>query len=210
MSFTIDAIRKRSRLPHWDVRNGIYALTTHLGDALPLEARLRIRQRMEHELDQIRRQRRDVTMAEQTAARQRYHRRLNALLDRGYGECVLRDPRAARIVADALTRFDDQRYVLFSWSVMPNHFHAVFRCIEPHALADVVQGWKSASVHRVNRALGRKGNLWEEDYWDRTIRDEKHFRASVDYVLSNPAKVGLRDWPFARVYPERVAQVLGY
>ena len=89
---------------------------------------------------------------------------------------------------------------------MPNHLHAVFHCIEPFLLAGIVQGWKSASVHEVNRLLGRRGKLWEDDYWDKTIRDEKHFRAAIDYVVNNPVKARLREWPFVGAYPERIAR----
>ena len=35
-------IRKRSRLPHWDVDHGTYFITTSLVDAIPHEARVRI------------------------------------------------------------------------------------------------------------------------------------------------------------------------
>ena len=210
MTFVLGPInvRKRSRLPHWDVQHGIHAMTTHLGDALPLDARLRIRDRMDAEIAAIRATKGDLTEAERTAILQRYYRRLNGVLDRGYGACVLRDQRAAQIVANSLMFFDGERYGLFSWSVMPNHFHAVFHCIAPWALDDIVHGWKSYTSHETNKCLGREGNLWEEDYWDTTIRNERHFRAANEYVLNNPAKAGLTNWPFTRAYPERIAQVL--
>src|SRR5438046_2658325 len=117
MSFVLGPInvRKRSRLPHWDVQHGIYAMTTHLGDALPLDARLRIRDRMDAEVAAIRATMGDLTEAERTAILQRYYRRLNGVLDRGYGACVLRDQRAAQIVANSLMFFDGERYGLFSW-----------------------------------------------------------------------------------------------
>jgi hypothetical protein len=39
------------------------------------------------------------------------------------------------------------------------------------------------------------------EYWDRTIHDEKHFRATVDYIHANPVKAGLvhsaEEWPWS-------------
>ena len=38
------------------------------------------------------------------------------------------------------------------------------------------------------------------EYWDRFIRDEKHFNSAVNYILENPIKAGLvknvDDWPW--------------
>ncbi|MFW5750187.1 MAG: hypothetical protein ACOCZK_00920 [Planctomycetota bacterium] len=33
------------------------------------------------------------------------------------------------------------------------------------------------------------------DYWDRYIRDERHFQAACDYIDSNPVKAGLAQTP---------------
>ena len=58
-------------------------------------------------------------------------------------------------------------------------------------LGGLIKAWKGASAHRVNGILGRTGPLWQEDYWDRYIRDEEHFRKAKRYVESNPVKAGL-------------------
>jgi hypothetical protein len=46
-------------------------------------------------------------------------------LDRGYGECFLRNPELAEIVAKALQHFDGIRYWLGDFIVMPNHVHVM-------------------------------------------------------------------------------------
>ncbi|RCK77040.1 MAG: hypothetical protein ANABAC_3465 [Anaerolineae bacterium] len=39
------------------------------------------------------------------------------------------------------------------------------------------------------------------DYFDRFIRDQKHFKAVVEYIHQNPVKAGLvaaaQDWPWS-------------
>ena len=56
-------------------------------------------------------------------------------------------------------------------------------------------------MRRINRVLGRRGKLWQDDYWDRYIRDEAHYRKVVHYIESNPVKAGLvktpEQWPFS-------------
>jgi REP element-mobilizing transposase RayT len=209
MTFDVGRIevRKRARLPHWDVEHGIYAVSWHLADALPAAARDRVRAEIDQEFEHIRRTRGDLTHAERTALLKKAQRRLSAVLDRGYGECVFRSHRLAAIVGKALTHFDEQRYELFAWCVMPNHVHVVFRRLPPHQLADIVKSWKSYTAHEINKLVGRRGKLWEDDYFDTTMRNERHFLAAVEYTVTNPLKIGLIDWPFACSYPERIAEV---
>jgi REP element-mobilizing transposase RayT len=180
----------------------------HLGDALPAAARDRIRADVDAEIEHLRLTRGDLTQAERTALLKKAQRRLSGVLDRGYGECLFRSPRLATIVATALTHFDEDRYELFAWCVMPNHVHVVFRRRHPHLLADVVKSWKSYSAHEVNKLLKRRGKLWEDDYFDTTMRNERHFLAAVEYTVTNPLKIGLTEWQFARSYPDRIARVL--
>ncbi len=57
----------------------------------------------------------------------------------------------------------------------------------------------------VPRAAGAtKNQLWMREYWDRYIRDEKHFHATVNYIYNNPVKAGLcaeaHDWPWSSAY----------
>ena len=111
-------------------------------------------------------------------------------LDRGLGECELRDPRAASIVEENWLHLDGQQYRLIAWVVMPNHAHLLVE-IWQTPLAELVKNWKGYSARRINELLGRDGELWQEDYWDRYIRDETHYRKVVHYIENNPVKAGL-------------------
>src|SRR5262245_59880354 len=44
-------------------------------------------------------------------------------LDAGHGACVLRQPVLSDLVARSLRHFDEERYLLFDFVVMPNHVH---------------------------------------------------------------------------------------
>ena len=43
--------------------------------------------------------------------------------------------------------------------------------------------------------------LWQKEYWDRFIRDERHFSRAVNYIMENPVKAGLvgkaEDWQWS-------------
>jgi putative transposase len=95
---------------------------------------------------------------------------------------------SARIVDDALRHFDAKRLALISSVVMPNHVHALFVQNPEHPLEDLIRSWKTFSARSINQSLGRSGNLWRRSYFDRLVRDEKHFANCVRYIRRNPEK----------------------
>jgi REP element-mobilizing transposase RayT len=118
-------------------------------------------------------------------------RRISRYEDAGHGSCWLGDERIAALVENALLHFDGQRYRLIVWCVMPNHVHALVEMGEGWRLADVVQSWKSYTAHAGNKVLGRSGEFWMREYYDRFIRDERHFANAVEYIEMNPVHAGL-------------------
>ena len=113
------------------------------------------------------------------------------VLDRGFGSAVLRDVRCARIVAEALLHFDQERYALQAWCVMPNHVHVLLATNERYELGAIVQAWKSFTAQRINAVLGSSGRLWASDYFDRFMRDERHYETTKAYIEANPVAAGL-------------------
>jgi REP element-mobilizing transposase RayT len=127
-------------------------------------------------------------------------RDIESYLDRGRGNCELREARVATVVEENWLHQDGHRYRLLAWVVMPNHVHLLVE-IWRTPLAKLVQDWKGYTARRINRMLGRGGKLWQDDYWDRYIRDEGHFRKVRGYIESNPVKAGLvrspGQWPLS-------------
>lgn len=126
---------------------------------------------------------------------------IDSLLDSGHGSCALREPRAAELVVNAWKYFDAQRYDLHAWVVMPNHVHLLVKMRPPYALGEVVESWKRFTATRINRFRGTKGSFWQEDYFDRFVRDEAHYAEAVHYIHENPVRAGLVkaavDWPWS-------------
>ena len=117
-------------------------------------------------------------------------RRIEAYCDEGNGSCVLRDPRAARLVQEVLFEYHGVCCELHSWVVMPNHVHVLLTPLGL-VLEKVVHRIKGASALQVNRLLGQKGRLWQPGYFDRLIRNSNHFDGTKRYIELNPVKAKL-------------------
>jgi alanyl-tRNA synthetase/REP element-mobilizing transposase RayT len=187
-------IRSRGYLPHWEREGGTYFVTFGLADSLPEHARAEIEQERKHIEDKAKFARRELSEAEQRRLDELYSVRMEEILNAGHGACHFKDERCAKVMADALRHFDGDRYKLHAWCVMPNHVHVVFRPMPGFKLADLLHSWKSFVAHECNKLLGRKGEFWRRESFDRLIRDENEFSEKIDYVVRNPSAAGLKDW----------------
>ena len=93
---------------------------------------------------------------------------------------------------------------------MPNHVHVVIEVVENWTLAKIAHSWKSFTAGEVNAVLERRGRLWQREYFDRFIRDERHLFRAIEYVDWNPVKAGFcrrpEDWRFSSAWRARNAK----
>ena len=127
---------------------------------------------------------------------ERFSRQIDGWLDQGSGSCVLKESANAEIVADALRHFNEVRYELASFVVMPNHVHVLFQPLGDHALADILKTWKGFTAREINMRIGKTGTLWQDEYWDRLIRTERHFFKVSEYIRENPVNARLKESEF--------------
>ncbi len=177
-----------NRLPHWQQEGALYFLTWHLADALP--SLLLDRWRTEREA-WLGWHPEPWTPEIEREYHQRFSGEIERCLDGGHGSCALRRPECSEIVAGALRHFEGLRVAILSFVVMPNHVHAAFVLHANWTLEQMVHSWKRFSSVRINRILEREGELWQRDYFDRLIRDEKHPENVIRYIRKNPAKARL-------------------
>jgi len=168
----------RGYLPHYDKPGTMQMVTFRLADAMPAGLR----------------QEWESLLAIEDAREQRT--KLEEYLDRGHGECVLKDARVAAAVEEVFLRFDGQRYRMTAWVVMPNHVHLLFELWDM-PLGKLLKAWKGTSANAANQVLGCTGTFWQEEYWDRFMRDEEHFRKAKHYIEWNPVKAHLVKTPEA-------------
>ena len=101
-------------------------------------------------------------------------------------------------------------FEIHGWVALPDHLHCVIEL--PADDADFATRWrlikmgfskalpKTEKRSCVRLRLGERG-IWQRRYWEHLIRDERDFRAHMDYVHINPVKHGLvdcvGDWPYS-------------
>ena len=76
-------------------------------------------------------------------------------------------------------------------TIMPNHVHVLLSVLQGKSLGSIVGSWKRFTAREGNILLGRTGDFWQGDYWDRFIRNEEHFATTRSYIDHNPVKAGL-------------------
>jgi putative DNA methylase len=176
----------RGYLPHFEGGEIPQSITFRLHDSLPQS----LLEQWSEELASL----------PETERQTERSRRIDAALDAAHGACWLRDPDIAQIVERALRHFDDQRYRLHAWCVMPNHVHVLMTPLHGHSLSSILHTWKSFTAKEANKKLGREGAFWMEEYFDRAMRNDEHFNKVVEYIENNPVKAKLcacaEDWQF--------------
>jgi REP element-mobilizing transposase RayT len=176
-----DGWHSRGYFPHFDGQGVTQHVSFHLFDSLPQSV--------------LGRWREELRNRPQKEAELECQKRIQAFLDSGYGCCFLRDNRLAKIVADALLKFDGQRYFLHAWCVMPNHVHTLFTPSADFEMSRILHSWKSFAAHECNKLLQRSGRFWAREPFDRYIRNERHFHNALTYMEDNPVKAGLCEKP---------------
>jgi REP element-mobilizing transposase RayT len=96
------------------------------------------------------------------------------------------------MIASILRYFDGTRYALGAFAVMPNHVHALVHPLGGAPLTQIVHAWKSYSAHELQRHAGIERRVWQEESFDRIVRDQAELVKFNDYILANPAEANLQ------------------
>jgi REP element-mobilizing transposase RayT len=95
------------------------------------------------------------------------------------------------IVRDAVTHFDGDRYDAIAHVVMHDHVHLLVQPYFDWRLDKVVHSWKSWTSHELVKWQSRSKPVWQDEYFDRIVRDEAELEEKVGYIAHNPYK----KWP---------------
>jgi putative transposase len=116
-----------------------------------------------------------------------------------YGECILAKEEVAEILYNKILSGHKVQYDLKCFSIMPNHVHILLSSLgnTPDDKADPVNSLlkniKGSTARSINKLLNKLGTLWNNDNWDRYIRNERHYSNVFYYVANNPINARLNE-----------------
>lgn len=211
-------INYQNRLPHIAPIGATFFVTFRLHDSLPRPVVESLRERMNRAIEQLKKDKPPDYQEKIKNQRKLFFKHYDQQLDRKpYGECYLRKPAVAKIVADKLHELDGDKYDLITYCIMSNHVHVLFdtskQLVDENnfflpevpedytQLHQIMKLIKGATAYAANRLLGRKGAFWQKDSYDHYVRNEKEFWNIVYYILRNPVKAGMvaewKDFPYS-------------
>lgn len=90
----------------------------------------------------------------------------------------------------------NMHYLVHAWVVMANHVHIL---ITPRVeVSKLMQSLKRFTGREGNRILGLTGHpFWQDESFDRLVRNEDEFRRIARYIEMNPMRAGLVETPEA-------------
>ena len=80
---------------------------------------------------------------------------------------------------------------------MDDHVHVLVRIAPETSLQQVVHSWKSFTANRFQKETGRVGSIWQQEPYDRIVRDRFELDNVLQYIAYNPTK----RWPDLKEYP---------
>lgn len=182
-------IRRYERhLPHWRQDGATYFVTFNLADALPANKI--------HELESMRREwehrfPRPRDEATWTEYAQTVFRFVEQAMDAGSGECWFSRRECLDELHRSILHFHDHRYELGCFTIMANHCHLTMRPIEGFDLEKELGAIKRTTARFIHKSEELSGELWQQECYDRIIRDEEHLYRVVQYIGRNPYKAGI-------------------
>ncbi len=85
-------------------------------------------------------------------------------------------------------------YFVHAFVVMPNHVHLLATPAVP--LPTLTKSLKGITARRANSMPARTGTpFWQEESYDRLVRDAREFDRSRNYIEENPVRAGLASDP---------------
>jgi putative transposase len=185
----------KRKLPHWQPKGAIFFFTIRLSGSLPKEAILRLKEKQ--------RVFKMLSNNSKLAAnrKHRFEEKIFRIYDRlldneSTGPTWLSNKEVAKTVGESLHYYDQYCYELYAYTIMSNHVHVVFRHLENNYDVDlpvtsILKNIKSYTGKKANQLLHKKGKFWQNESFDRVIRDENELENKIRYTLCNPVKAGL-------------------
>jgi len=179
------SITKRN-LPHWHQKGKVYFVTFRLYDSIPQEIAEKIKRERhnwfeKNKIDNMT-DLHNLPLEKRIEYYRLFSKRYDRLLDNGYGSCILADKKCRQIVEDTLKHFDNERYYLDKYVIMPNHVHVILIPKGEWTLSNILHSWKSFSANEINKRINRTRELWMHESFDHIIRSAQQMEKIRVYI----------------------------
>ncbi len=120
--------------------------------------------------------------------------------------------RMAECESELIEAIRDFGAVLYAWCILPNHYHLLIRTSRIKEFLREIGKFHGASSYRWNGEDNSRGRKVWFRCVERSMRSERHFYASLNYIHHNPVKHGYvsqwQDWPYSSAveYLEKVGK----
>jgi putative transposase len=105
-------------------------------------------------------------------------------------------PEERTVTLNAIRHWDDVKWQLYVTVILPDHVHVLAQPLVRPAggtfdLAEILHSIKRYSARTINQIRGTQGPLWQDERYDRIVRDEAEFLEKWQYIRNNPVKMDL-------------------
>ena len=100
-----------------------------------------------------------------------------------------------------MTALQENSDKLFAWIVLPNHYHALVNAPDIRGLLSALGRLHGSSSYKWNGEDDTRGRQVWHRATETEMKSERHFWASLNYVLHNAVRHGYvdrwQDWPYS-------------
>ena len=95
---------------------------------------------------------------------------------------------------------NEKFYTLIAAIVMPDHIHLLLTPIVGYNLSRIMKNIKGVSARQLNVKRGETDRstdpIWQDESFDRIIRNQNELDEKLNYMLNNPVKKALTETPW--------------
>lgn len=193
----VESRESARNLPHRDQACALTFVTFRMADSMPKQVVAGWHNEIEHwfeknglagksvkeVLDAV-----DIDSSVKQKLRKFKHSRWHGHFDDCHGDCLLRKPELAVEVSKSILHFNDERYDVERFIVMPNHVHVLIQMRRGFDLRKQFREIQRYSARQINKLVGRKGELWQGEPFDHIVRSDRQFSYLQNYIQDNPVK----------------------
>jgi putative transposase len=109
--------------------------------------------------------------------------------------------RMAAFEADLLAEAVGHCPTVYAWAVLPNHYHLLVHAPDIKGLLQALGLLHGRTSYFWNGEDGRRGRQTWHRAAETVMKSDRHFWATLNYVLNNPVRHGYaarwQDWPYS-------------